>query len=138
MRREQAQEEHTESQDPGEHGPNGHVTPPQALAEPSHRHGHRDGGDQQAREGVDAQRCTTQGPRKGHVRQRLTGEGLVTQHDKVTDQSGEDAQDGPREQGLPHEVILQHRLDVLPEVQGEGGEHSRDDHAHASPPTRDA
>jgi hypothetical protein len=57
----------------------------------------------------------------------------VAQYNKVADQSGYEAQYSSRQQGLPHKSILQHCLNILPEVEAKRRKRSSDN--HALPPT---
>ncbi len=102
------QEQKPEAEREAQHDADRHVALRQPLAHQPHADARRDRDRDEAGERRDAEEHGTRGPGEAHMGERMPGEGLPAQHEKVADQPGHDRDDGGRRESVPHEVVVKH------------------------------
>ena len=127
--REQAREQHTEAEHPGEDGADHHVVRATSRAEHTHSEGDRGRHDEQPQPEVGAESKGTERARERRVAERVAAEDLASQHDEVADETGSGCNCGTGDEGVPHERVREDLREP-----GARRQHERD-RVHGATPT---
>ncbi len=111
-RRVQRQEQHAQTEQPGEHAADHHVVGAPARPEGAEQQGHEDGAGEEADVHVEPRGQRREGAGERRVAQRVAREDLRADHQEVADHAGRH-RDGPTGQrGVPRELLAEEVADA--------------------------
>ena len=107
--REDGEEEHAQSERPREERSDDDVVGSRPVAEGAHDDAAEDGGEEEPRPQVDAERCGRERSRERDVAQCVACEHLRAQHDEPADEPAGDSDDAPGDERVAHELLREHQ-----------------------------